>query len=245
MNQLETIGRRLDRHFNKALRDYRLIDNGDRVLVALSGGKDSLFLLDRLAKRREVFIPKFEVEAVHVRMTNIDYESSTDYLQAFCEERGVRLHLLTTSFDASTDKRKEPCFLCSWNRRKQIFELAQREGFNKIALGHHMDDILHTTLMNLFFQGRFEGMPVSLKMEKMTITLIRPLCLCHEADIKAYAEAAGYQKQKKLCPYEAETHRAAIAQLYQQIEQMNPEARYSIWHALTIPHSTFHIPHKS
>ena len=232
MNPLEAIERRLDRHFNKALRDHRLIDNGDRVLVALSGGKDSLFLLDRLAKRQTVFIPKYEVEAVHVRMTNISYESSTDYLQSFCEERGVRLHVLTTSFDASTDKRKEPCFLCSWNRRKQIFELAQRDGFNKIALGHHMDDILHTTLMNLFFQGRFEGMPMSLKMEKMPLTLIRPLGLCHEADIQAYADAHGFQKQKTSCPYETETHRAAIAQLYQQIERMNPEARYSIWHAI-------------
>lgn len=232
MKSCKTFERQLDRCFNKALREYRLIEDNDRVLVALSGGKDSLFLLDRLAKRREVFLPKFELAAVHVRMTNISYESSTDYLQTFCEERGVRLHLLTTSFDASTDKRKEPCFLCSWNRRKQIFELAQREGFNKIALGHHMDDILHTTLMNLCFQGRFEGMPISLKMEKMPITLIRPLCLCHEAQIRAFAEAAGYQKQKKLCPYETGTHRAAIARLFQEMEQLNPEVRYSMWHAI-------------
>ena len=239
INQVE---RRLNRCFNKALRQYQLIDDNDRVLIALSGGKDSLFLVDRLARRRSVFRPRFQVEAVHVRMTNIDYESSAEYLHNFCAEREVPFHLLTTSFDASTDRRKEPCFLCSWNRRKQIFNLAQAEGFQKIALGHHMDDILHTTLMNLLFQGRFEGMPVKLPMKKMPVTIIRPLCLCHEADILLYAQSVGFEKQKRLCPYETETHRSTISSLYQQMELLNLETRYSIWHALEREGKLFPTP---
>ena len=214
------------------MRTYHLIDDGDRILVALSGGKDSLCLLDLLAQRQRIFMPRFSIEAIHIRMDNIDYETDTHYLKDFCRQRNVNLHVVNTSFDASTDKRKSPCFLCSWNRRKQMFNLAQEIGCNKIALGHHMDDLIHTALMNECFQGRFDTMPVFLQMKKMPLAIIRPLCLCHESDIKAYAEQEGYQKQRKLCPYEMDSYRTDIQQIFQQMESLNPEARYSIWNAL-------------
>lgn len=216
----------------RAMRTYHLIDDGDRILVALSGGKDSLCLLDLLAQRQRIFMPRFSIEAIHIRMDNIDYETDTYYLEDFCRQRNVNLHVVNTSFDASTDKRKSPCFLCSWNRRKQMFNLAQEIGCNKIALGHHMDDLIHTALMNECFQGRFDTMPVFLQMKKMPLAIIRPLCLCHESDIKAYAEQEGYQKQRKLCPYEKDSYRTDIQQIFQQMESLNPEARYSIWNAL-------------
>ena len=104
--------------------------------------KDSLCLLEMLGKRAKIDKPQFRVEAIHVRMENIAYETSTDYLQHFCDELGVSLHIVTTSFKPSDHK--PPCFLCSWNRRKQMFNLAQELGCNKIALGHHQDDLLHT-----------------------------------------------------------------------------------------------------
>lgn len=214
------------------MRTYHLIDDGDRVLVALSGGKDSLCLLDLLAQRQRIFMPRFSIEAIHIRMENIAYETDTNYLEDFCRQRNVNLHVVNTSFDASTDKRKSPCFLCSWNRRKQMFNLAQEIGCNKIALGHHMDDLIHTALMNECFQGRFDTMPVFLQMKKMPLAIIRPLCLCHESDIKAYAEQEGYQKQRKLCPYEKDSYRTDIQQIFHQMESLNPEARYSIWNAL-------------
>ena len=216
----------------RAMRTYHLIDDGDRILVALSGGKDSLCLLDLLAQRQRIFMPRFSIEAIHIRMDNIDYETDTHYLEDFCRQRNVNLHVVNTSFDASTDKRKSPCFLCSWNRRKQMFNLAQEIGCNKIALGHHMDDLIHTALMNECFQGRFDTMPVFLQMKKMPLSIIRPLCLCHESDIKAYAEQEGYQKQRKLCPYEKDSYRTDIQQIFHQMESLNPEARYSIWNAL-------------
>lgn len=214
------------------MRTYHLIDDGDRILVALSGGKDSLCLLDLLAQRQRIFMPRFSIETIHIRMDNIDYETDTHYLEEFCRQRNVNLHVVNTSFDASTDKRKSPCFLCSWNRRKQMFNLAQEIGCNKIALGHHMDDLIHTALMNECFQGRFDTMPVFLQMKKMPLAIIRPLCLCHESDIKAYAEQEGYQKQRKLCPYEKDSYRTDIQQIFHQMESLNPEARYSIWNAL-------------
>ena len=228
----QRLERRLKSQFQKAMTQYHLIEDGDKILVALSGGKDSLFLLEMLGKRAKIQRPHFEVEAIHVRMENIAYESDTKYLEDFAQSVGVPLHVVTTAFDPTVNPRKPACFLCSWNRRKQIFNLAQQIGCNKIALGHHQDDIIHTALMNLSFQGHFSTMPALLRMKKMPLALIRPLCLCQETDIKTYAERHNYQKQRKLCPYEKDTKRAEIADLYKQMESINPEARYSIWNAL-------------
>lgn len=230
MTETEQLERRLKERFVRAFATYHLLEDDDYVLVGLSGGKDSLLLLELLAKRSRIQHPRFRVEALHVRMQNISYETSTDYLQHFCNELQVPLHIVTTSFESSD--RKPPCFLCSWNRRKQLFNLAQQLGCNKIALGHHRDDIIHTALMNLTFQGRFGTMPALLRMRKMPLSIIRPLCLIDEADIRRYAELRGYQKLLKLCPHEHDTNRTAIAQLYNSMEHMNPEARFSIWRAL-------------
>ena len=243
--------KRLNERFIKAMATYHLIEDDDRILVGLSGGKDSLLLTEFLAKRAKIDHPRFEVEALHVRMENIHYESDTSYLQQFCEELGIRLHIKSTRFEvdnpsiqsnpsnqndpetaACLRKQKQPCFLCSWQRRKEMFNLAQTLGCNKIALGHHQDDLIHTALMNLTFQGRFDTMPASLKMRKMPLTIIRPLCLIPESEIKAWAEIQGYQKQQKLCPYETNSHRTDIKQIYDALEQLNPEVRYNIWGAL-------------
>lgn len=223
---------RIESRFRKALREFRLIDDGDKVLVGLSGGKDSLCLLELLALRSRIDRPKFDVEAVHIRMENIHYETSTEYLERFAANLGVKIHVLTTGFDESTDRRKSRCFLCSWNRRKLMFRFAQDNGFNKIALGHHMDDIIHTALMNEFFQGQFSTMPAILHMKKMPLAIIRPLAMEHEEDIKAFAQLRGYEKQVKLCSYETDSHRSDIKSIFSQIETMNPEARYSVWNAL-------------
>ena len=240
-NESRRLEHRLKERFVKAMATYHLIEDDDRILVGLSGGKDSLLLTELLANRAKIDHPRFSVEALHVRMENIQYETDTSYLQQFCDEQGVKLHLRTTRFEIGEEtvndardarRQKQPCFLCSWMRRKEMFNLAQELGCNKIALGHHQDDMLHTALMNLTFQGRFDTMPARLKMRKMPLTIIRPLCLIEEADIKAYAEMKGYQKQKKICPYETNSHRTDIKRLYDEIEQINPEARYSIWRAL-------------
>ena len=217
---MENLEEKLWKTFNKALGRFQLIDEDDRILVGLSGGKDSLCLLEFLARRSKVHVPHFTVEALHVRMENIHYETDTTYLQSFCDRLDVPLHIITTSFDSSlftlnsSLKQKPACFLCSWQRRKQLFNLAQELGCTKIALGHHQDDIIHTALMNLTFQGHFSTMPAKLRMRKMPLTIIRPL------------------KQLKQCPYEKATNRTTASELFAHIQQLNPEARYCIWRAL-------------
>lgn len=229
-SEADILEKRIRERFVKAFATYHLLEDDDHVLVALSGGKDSLCLLEMLGKRAKISHPRFRVEAIHVRMENIAYETSTAYLEQFCKDLDVPLHIVTTRFEPS-DK-KPPCFLCSWYRRKEIFNLAQELGCNKIALGHHQDDLLHTCLMNQFYQGRFDTMPALLKMRKMPLSIIRPLCMVEEADIQRYAELSGYEKQIKLCPYETDSHRDDMRQLFLQIQQQNPEARHSLWNAL-------------
>ena len=210
-----TVSERIQRRFGKASVEFRLIEDGDKILVGLSGGK-------------------FSVEAAHIRMENIHYETDASYLQSFCDKLGVPLHVITTRLSPPTTqaKKKPMCFLCSWQRRKQLFNLAQELGCNKIALGHHQDDIIHTALMNLTFEGQFSAMPALLRMKKMPLTIIRPLCLCEEADIRIFAEQQNYRKLLKQCPYEHETSRTAIHEIFLRMQQLNKETRYSIWNAL-------------
>lgn len=225
--------RRLERRFLKGVVEYGLIADGDRILIGLSGGKDSLALVELLARRMKIFKPKFSVVAAHVVMRNIPYQSDVDYLQSYVESWGIPFVLYETEFDASTDTRKSPCFLCSWNRRKALFTVAKEQGCNKIALGHHMDDMLETLLMNITFQGAFGTMPPKLVMRKFDMTIIRPMCLVHEADLQELAQLRGFRKQLKNCPYEHESHRSEMKGVLKQLERMNPEARYSLWGSMS------------
>ncbi|MCR4582374.1 MAG: tRNA 2-thiocytidine biosynthesis TtcA family protein [Prevotella sp.] len=239
-SEQDRLEHRLRERFIRAMASYQLISDDDRILVGLSGGKDSLCLLELLAWRSRIQHPRFTIEALHVRMENIQYETSTDYLQQFCDEQGVQLHIATTRFNVGNEdaspkdlrRQKQPCFLCSWNRRKQLFNIAQERGCNKIALGHHQDDFIRTALMNLTFQGRFESMSPKLQLDKMPLSIIRPLCLIQEADIQRYAALRDYKKQVKHCPYENHSTRTDVEDIFKLMEQLNPEARTSICHAL-------------
>lgn len=229
----EGMFRRIERRFSKGVVEYGLIEEGDKILIGLSGGKDSLALVELLGRRSRIFKPRFSVVAVHVVMKNIPYQSDEEYLRGHCERYGVPYLRYETSFDSSTDSRKSPCFLCSWNRRKALFTVAKEHQCNKIALGHHMDDILETLLMNLTYQGVFSTMPPRLVMKKFDMTIIRPMCLVHESDLMELARVRGYRKQVKNCPYESQSGRSDMKEILRQLEKMNPEARYSLWGSMS------------
>lgn len=229
----EKIIRRIDKRFSKGVVQYNLIEDGDKILVGLSGGKDSLALIELLGRKMRIFKPKFSVVAVHVVMKNIPYQSDLDYLKTYAASFDIPLFVYETYFDPSTDTRKSPCFLCSWNRRKKLFDAAKEHKCNKIALGHHMDDILETLLMNITYQGAFSTMPPKLVMRKFEMAIIRPMCLVHEADLIELARLRAYRKQVKNCPYEVESSRSDMKNILRQLEAMNPEARYSLWGSMT------------
>lgn len=232
---------RITKRFHKACADYGLIADGDHILVGLSGGKDSLALVELLGKRAQVYVPRFQVTAVHVRVRERAYLSDMSYLEHLCQAVKVPLVVKDTEINdapptintmQAAHKQKDPCFLCAWYRRKALFDTAQKLGCNKIALGHHKDDIVETLLMNLIFQGSIGTIPPLLQLEKMPIQMIRPLCLVDEKDLQRYAQLSDYQKQTQLCPFEKESNRAEVKQLLRQLETLNPNVRDSVWAAM-------------
>ena len=252
---------RLTKRFHKACADYSLIEDGDHILIALSGGKDSLALVELLGKRAQIFVPRFRVTAIHVRVKERAYLSDLSYLQSFCDTFRVPLLVRDTEIGESSvsasdlssvsasgvptnnmqwgarsglsAKRSNPCFLCSWYRRKALFDTAQELGCNKIAFGHHKDDIVETLLMNLIFNGKFSTIYPKLQMDKMPLQLIRPLCLIEEKDLSRYAALSGYVRQKQPCPYEHASARTQIKALVSQLESLNPNVRDSLWGAIS------------
>lgn len=239
---LEKQRERLTKRFHKACADYGLIADGDHILIGLSGGKDSLLLTELLGRRSKIYKPRFRVTALHVRVKERDYRTDLSYLESFCQEAGVPLIVRDTMIGtqntehrAQTDHEREtnPCFLCSWYRRKMLFNVAQELGCNKIAFGHHRDDVIETMLMNLIYQGTFATMPPMLQLDKMPLQIIRPLCLIDEADIVQYAAMRGYEKQQKLCPFEHVSAREKVKGLLAQIKELNPEATDSMFGALS------------
>lgn len=225
--------KKIQKQFNKATKEYAMFADGDKILVALSGGKDSLTLLQLMSERSRIFKPSISIVAAHVTMVNIPYKSDHHFLQEFCDGMGVELHIVESSFDASTDTRKSPCFLCSWNRRKALFTLAQELGCNKIALGHNMDDFIETMLMNITFQGAFSAMAPVMQMEKFPIAIIRPLCLVNENNVEAYAVESSFPAQIKNCPFENDSNRKAMKDLLAHLESLNPDARYNLWGSMS------------
>ena len=235
---------KLTKRFHKACADYGLIADGDHILIGLSGGKDSLLLTELLGRRSKIYKPRFTVTALHVRVRERDYQTDLSYLERFCEEVGVKLIVRDTMIndemsataslnDGMMKRETNPCFLCSWYRRKALFNVAQEIGCNKIAFGHHRDDVIETLLMNLIYQGTFATMPPVLQLEKMPLQIIRPLCLNDEADIRRYAEMRQYRKQPKLCPFEHVSAREKVKGLMEQIKALNPEAVDSLFGAMT------------
>lgn len=223
---------KLLRSFREGVKEFNLITPSDVILIGLSGGKDSLALLDLMGDMLRRSNNGFTLHALHVRMVGVDYQSDTDYLREQCARHKITYHERLVSFEPDRNEKRTPCFLCSWNRRKTLFEVAQELGCNKIALGHHQDDILHTALMNLSYAGSFSTMPCLLKMQKMPLTIIRPLCKVKEALLKEWSIVADYQPLVKLCPHERASKRTEISLLFEQLELQNPEFRANLWNAL-------------
>lgn len=226
-----SLEKKLTKQYLKALNDYHLLDDGDRILLGLSGGKDSLALLHFLSK--SLAFPKLEIEivAVHIAMKNIDYGVDLDMLRTLCDSYGITFVHKVASFEPS--EKKDVCFLCSWIRRKVFFELAHELKCNKIALGHHKEDILETLLMNMMFQGSFSAIPPILSMDKFDQSIIRPLCLMEEQDILDFSKMMQWPKATKLCPFEKQSKRSEVRQILEQMQSLTPDAKSCLWRSMS------------
>ena len=220
----------LSKKIGKAITDYGMLVDGDRVAVAVSGGKDSLSLL-RILRERQKFVPiKYEIVAVYVDLGfgGVNPEKLARYLR----KSGMELHIEKSDVLRSTDHRKINCFWCSWNRRKALFEAADRLGCSKVAFGHHKDDIIQTILLNLFFHGEVSAMCPKQELFGGKLTLIRPLAYAQEKEIKSFAAAYGIPAQKCRCPHSGRTNRALMAKLISNVERVCPDVKTNIFRSV-------------
>lgn len=225
------LDKKLSKLYIKAINDYGLIADGDKILMGLSGGKDSLALLHFLGQ--SLAFPKLDIEvvAVHIAMENIDYGVDLDFLQSLCDSYKIRFMHQVAHFEPS--EKKDVCFLCSWTRRKVFFELAQELDCNKIALGHHKEDVLETLLMNMLFQGSISAIPPLLEMDKFEQKIIRPLCLMEEDDIRHLAKAKKWPQTTKNCPHEKQSKRTEVRAILEQMKSVSPDALGSLWRSMS------------
>lgn len=229
---LPRLHKRLHRRLKSAITSFTLIERGDKILLGLSGGKDSLALLRLLGERMAHSGGFFTIVAAHVRMEGIEYESDTNYLAREAEAFAIPFHVLTANFPTDRRPDRAPCFLCARNRRKALFEFAQAIGCTKIALGHHRDDIVRTALMNLTLNGSFSTMPARLDFRKMPLSIIRPLAMTSEDDLREYARLCRFQPMRHSCPFEKATVRTSIEGMLLEMERLTPSYRENVFHAL-------------
>ena len=223
---------KISRKVGKTLQEYSMIGSGDRVLVGLSGGKDSMIMLEALAHRKKHLPFDFDLFAVHIAATSIGYKMDTSYLEQFCDGLNVPLRLEEIEVDLGVDPKKAPCFICSWTRRKRIFETSKELGCSKVALGHHKDDAIQTLLLNMIYHGSISSLPQKLSMFDGRIRLIRPLLMIPEKELTYYATLSEFKKQEKSCPYEGSTKREEMKVLIKQMDRLSRDARRNIFNAM-------------
>jgi tRNA 2-thiocytidine biosynthesis protein TtcA len=218
----------------KAIHRYGLIQDGDHILVGVSGGKDSLTLLHLLQERRKRVPIDYELIPVHIDL-GFDSERAK-ILKDFFEAQGLSYHIEFTDIGKranSPENRENPCFLCSWERRKCIFHLAHRLKCNKIALGHHKDDIIETLLLNIFYSGEISTMLPVQTLFKGKITLIRPLALVEEKKIERFAREMGLPFGPSGCPSSGKTKRKEVKELIEALERKNRKVKGNIFRSLS------------
>lgn len=235
-DSISKVERKLLRRVGKAIRDYSLIEDGDRVLVAMSGGKDSyglLMLLDRLRRRAPV---DFELVAWHLDQAQPGYDGRPleEWLQAW----GGEYHLARQdTYSVVVDKISEGatyCSLCSRLRRGILYNAAVELRCNKIALGHHGDDAMETLLLNMLFTGQLKAMPPWLRSDDGRNVVIRPMIRCFEAELEAYAQEQAFPILPcNLCGSQENLQRQEVKNLISSLEERYPRSRESMLAALT------------
>ena len=225
--------RRLLSYMRRAVEDYGMIEAGDRICVGISGGKDSLALLVGLAGLKRFYEKPFELVALTVDMgfDGVDYSG----IEALCRELDVPYHvkrteLKTIIFDIRQEK--NPCSLCAKMRRGIIHSTAKELGCNKVALGHHFDDVVETFMLNLFHEGRIGCFQPVTYLSRADITLIRPLLYMPEKDVRYFAGREQLPVVKSPCPADGHTEREEMKKLLDSMERAHKGLRHRIFGAI-------------
>ena len=218
----------------KAIHRYDMISQGDRILVGLSGGKDSLTLMWILHERLPRILIDYELYPVYI---DPGFEGGFgNSLEAYCKQAGYSLRVEHTDYGLkahSAENRENPCFLCSWHRRKRMFEIADELGCNKIALGHHKDDIIETLFMNICYAGEISTMKPAQTFFKGLFTVIRPLALVDEGTTQRFAREQDFPKFVNPCPSSSSSKRREIKKMLDQLYRDNKKVKGNIFRAMS------------
>ena len=232
----ETLEKKIRRLTTRAVRDFGLIEDGDLVMVCLSGGADSYTLLETLLYLQRAASIRFELIAVNLDQKQPGFPE--EVLPTYLSGRGIPFRIVEQdTYRIVTEKiapGKTTCSLCSRLRRGILYRTAEELGATKIALGHHRDDILETLLLNMFFGGRIKAMPPKLRSDNGGNTVIRPLAYCEEADIKRYAAALQFPIIPcNLCGSQPNLKRQAMKALIREWESEHPERIRSLFSSIS------------
>jgi tRNA 2-thiocytidine biosynthesis protein TtcA len=234
----DRLGINLVKRINKAARDFGLFEEGDRIAVAVSGGKDSLSLLRLLSLRQPSAREDYELVALHVRglpgathSSGADIGDDTAVLEEWLETSGSAYQILDVDVPAD-EPRPLSCFRCSWHRRKALFLAAHKLGCNKLAFGHHADDVAQTTLLNLFYHGRIETMEPRVSFFDGTITVIRPLYYVPKKELIRYARACDFPLTQGCCPQAESSRRQKMHEVLRMVERDMPRAKVNLLRAV-------------
>ena len=220
-------------YVRRAIDDYEMIEEGDKIAVGVSGGKDSLTLLAALAGLRVFYPKKFELIAI---TEDMGFEGSDfSAIEEYCRSLDVPYFIEKTDIaKVIFDIRKEsnPCSLCAKMRRGALHGDAKKYGCNKVALGHHFDDAVETFMLNLFFEGRVGCFSPVTYLSRADITMIRPMIYMPEKDVRAYTAKMSLPVTKSLCPADGNTKREEMKQLLREFERTHPGLKYRIFGAI-------------
>lgn len=223
----------LNRVVGKALHRYDMISDGDRILVGLSGGKDSLSLMWLLNERRRRVPIDYELVAVYV---DLGFPGGfSEALKAYAESCGYTIQVDYTDYGVishGAENRENPCFLCSRMRRKRLFEIAEERGCNKIALGHNKDDLIETLFINMCYAGEISTMLPAQSFFGGRFQLIRPLAFADQESIRTFARQSAFPEFVNPCPTAKTSKRREIKSLLEQLYTSNKKIKGNIFRSM-------------
>ena len=217
----------------QAIDQYQMIENGDHIAIGISGGKDSLTLLYGLSQLQKFYPKHFTLSAITVDM-GLD-TMNLEPIKALCADFNVPYEIISTEigkilFEAR--KESNPCALCAKMRKGALNQKALELGCNKIAYAHHKDDLIETALMSLLYEGRFYAFPPVTHLDRTDLTVIRPLMLVSEADVKGFRNKYQLPVCKNPCPMDGHTHCEYVKNPIRTLNMDNPGVRERLFHAV-------------
>lgn len=217
----------------QAINDFQMIQDGDKIAIGVSGGKDSLALLYALSGLQKFIPEKIDIVAITVDLGFGNFE--TEEIRILCEKLGIEYHLVKTQIaDILKAKIKEGsfCSLCTKMRKGALNNFAKELGCNKIAYAHHKDDFVETMILSLFYEGQFFSFPPVKYYEDVDLTVIRPLLYVPEKDIIGFQNKMTLQSIKNPCPFDKNTKREYVKNILRQLKKDNPEIQQKMFNAI-------------